>query len=487
MRLTNATLETPPPGVAAPRYRRAAVRPGIVHLGIGAFHRAHQAVYTDAALADDPTWGIVGVSLRSPETCEALGPQDGLFTVVDRDRDGDRFQIVGSVVGCLVAPSDPAAVLSALAAPETRIVSLTVTEKGYCWDAARGELDEDHPDIRRDLANVHRPRTAPGFIAAAVRLRRERGLPPFAVLSCDNLPSNGRTTRAVLARFAELADPALGAFVAEHLACPSTMVDRIVPKTTDADRALVSDRTGYDDAWPVMTERFSQWVIEDRFPLGRPEWDRAGAEFVDDVEPYELMKLRLLNGSHSTLAYLGLLAGHEIVASAIGDERLRAFALALMRNELAPTLSMPSGTDVEGYIGRLIERFDNPAIRHRLIQIASDGSQKLPQRLVRPARERLGRGEPIDRIAVAVAAFIRVWGLAFTGRPEIEPLDPLAGRLRTAIERGASATAGPVAAVLGIGEIFGELGSAPAFAEPVFRAYSRLVAGGPDLAVEGLC
>jgi len=477
-RLGNALLATPPASVAVPRYDRAAVTTGIVHLGLGAFHRAHQAVYTDAVLADDPRWGILGVSLRSPETRDALAPQDHLYTVVARDAAGDRARIVGSLVGGLVAPEDPGAVIAALAAPATRVVTLTVTEKGYCWNAARGELDEEHPDIRRDLGEPERPRTVPGLVVAALRRRRAAGLAPFTVLSCDNLPANGRTTRAVLMRFATLADPGLGAWVAAELPCPSTMVDRIVPATTDADRALVKTLTGYDDAWPLVTEAFSQWVIEDHFPLGRPAWERAGAEFVADVEPYELMKLRLLNGSHSTLAYLGLLTGHGIVAEAVGDARLRPFLMALMRDELAPTLAMPAGADVAGYIGRLIARFDNPAIRHRLIQIASDGSQKLPQRLLKPAAERLARGEPIARIAVAIAAFARVWRLAAAGRAGLAPADPLAARL-------AAAAATPEE-FLAIPEVFGPLAGNPAFVGPVLAALARLEAGGTDAAVAGL-
>ena len=420
------------PGLRLPDYDRAALTPGIVHLGLGAFHRAHQAVFTDAVLAADPSWGIAGVSLRAPGTRDALAPQDGLFSVVARGEGPPDCRIVGSVVRTLVAPEDPEAVIALLAAPATRIVTLTITEKGYCRDAAGTGLDPTHPDIAADLVRRVRPRTMPGLVIAALARRHEQGLPPFAVLSCDNLPANGATTRAVLLQFARLAAPGLVDWLERDLATPSTMVDRIVPATTEADRADLATRFGYADAWPVVTEPFSQWVVEDRFPLGRPAWERAGAIFTDEVAPFETMKLRLLNGSHSALAYLGLLRGPETVAQSMADDRLRHFVGALARDELLPTLRLPVGQDAEAYLASLHRRFANPSVRHGLLQIAADGSQKLPQRLLAAASARLVAGEGVARIGTVVAAWIACWRRVAAGDPRFALADPLADALRRA-------------------------------------------------------
>jgi len=302
-RLSAKTLPHPLP------YDRAAVTPGIVHLGIGAFHRAHMAAYIDDLLARDPRWGIIGASLRRPDTRDALAPQDFLYTLAVRDASGMTTRVIGSVLDILDANTQRAELLALMADPRIRIVSLTVTEKGYCHDPATGALDPSHPDIVHDLAHPEAPVSAPGLIVRAIELRREAGLAPFTVLSCDNLPANGETTRRIVAGFAARRSADLAAYVEANIAFPSTMVDRIVPATTDADRATVRDATGRDDAWPIVTEPFTQWVIEDRFASGRPAFELAGAELVDDVEPFERMKLRMLNGSHSTLAYLGYLAG----------------------------------------------------------------------------------------------------------------------------------------------------------------------------------
>ena len=430
-RLSTSTLGRLPAAVARPGYDRAALATGIVHLGIGASHRAHMAAYTDAVLAGgDVRWGILGASLRSPDTRDALAPQDGLYALAVQDAAGERLQVVGSVTRLLVAPEDPEALLAALSAPETRIVSLTVTEKGYCHAPATGELDERHPDVVHDLAHPGAPRSAPGFVVEALRRRRAAGLPFFTALCCDNLPHNGATLRRVLARFAALRDPALGRAVAEELRCPSTMVDRIVPATTDADRAAIAEALGCEDAWPIATEPFTQWVIEDDFALGRPAWDRAGATFVADVAPYELAKLRMLNGSHSTLAYLGYLAGHETVADTMAAPGFAALVRGLMLEEAAPTLPPVPGLDVAAYADSLVERFRNPALRHRTWQIAMDGTQKLPQRLLGTVRDRLAAGASIDRLALGVAAWMRY----ATGRDErggtIDLRDPLADELR---------------------------------------------------------
>jgi fructuronate reductase len=488
MRLSSSTLAQLPADIARPRYELDAVRVGIVHLGVGAFHRAHQAVYVDDRLAaGERDWAICGASLRSPETRDALAPQDGLYALAVRAADGERLRVVGALRSLLVAPEDPEALLRAMSNPAVRIVSLTVTEKGYCHDPATGTLREDHPDVVADLASPARPRSAPGFLVEALRRRRADGAAPFTVLCCDNLPANGHTVGCVVTRFAALRDKDLARWIEDAVAFPSTMVDRIVPATTDADRAAVAARLGLDDAWPVVTEPFTQWVVEDRFASGRPRLEEAGAELVADVAPYELMKLRLLNGSHSTLAYLGYLAGYETIAETMTDPAFARLVRGLMDEEVTPTLKVPPGADLAGYKRSLLERFANPALKHRTWQIAMDGSQKLPQRLLGTVRERLAAGAPIDRLALAVAAWMRyAAGSDERGQP-IDVRDPLAERLGR-IGRESGLVAERLApAYLAIREIFGDdLPTDPRFTEPVTRALAALIEHGAKKTVERL-
>ncbi|HEY8383824.1 MAG TPA: mannitol dehydrogenase family protein [Microvirga sp.] len=474
-----------PPEVARPAYDRAATGIGVVHLGVGAFHRAHQAVYFDDRLAAGETdWAICGASLRAADTAEALDPQDGLYTLAVKSGGGEKLRVVGALRRLLVAPRDPEALLQALAHPGVRIVSLTVTEKGYCHDPATGLLNEDHPLIRADLMQPNAPQTAPGYLVEAIRRRRAAGLPPFTVLCCDNLPANGRTVGRVVSRLAELANPDLGRFVSGEVAFPSTMVDRIVPATTDEDRAAVAERLGAADAWPVSTEPFSQWVIEDRFSAGRPRLDEAGAELVCDVAPYEIMKLRLLNGSHSTLAYLGYLAGHETVADAIEIPAFRRLILGLMDEEITPTLRVPASADIAGYKRSLLARFENPALRHRTWQIAMDGSQKLPQRLLGTIRDRLAVGAPFPRLALGVAAWMRyVTGIDERGQP-IDVRDPMRDRLRDAAKAGADDPEQLARTLLSLPEIFGDLAQDPRLADPVIAALRSLFARGASRTLE---
>ena len=488
MRLHPDRLDGIAPDVARPRYDRRTLDTGIVHLGIGAFHRAHQAVYTEDVLNRQAgPWGICGVSLRSPDTRDALAPQGGLYTVAVQDGAGQRLRVVGSVTEVLVAPEDPEAVLERLSRPSARVVTLTVTEKGYCHDPATGALNEDHPGIRHDLADPARPETVPGFLVAALERRRRAGIAPFTVLSCDNLPSNGDTLAGILRRFASLRDPDLGRWVEDSVACPNSMVDRIVPATTDETRDAVSRALGCEDAWPVTTEPFSQWVIEDRFPAGRPAWEQVGAELVADVHPYELMKLRLLNGSHSTLAYLGYLAGYQTVSDAIADPAFARLIRGLMDEEVTPTLKVPPGADLGRYKEALLERFANPALKHRTAQIAMDGTQKLPQRLLAPIRERLAAGAGIDRLALGVAAWMRY----ATGRDEqgqpIDVRDPLAPRLAAIAAQAGSGAADLARAYLGMREVFGDdLPQNPAFVAAVEDALARLMNQGARSTVEAL-
>lgn len=457
MRLSAATLGTLPAGIARPAYDLDAVKVGIVHLGVGAFHRVHQAMYADDLIAAGHTeWGICGASLRAPDTADALEPQDGLYTLCVRSGAGDSLRVIGSIRRFLVAPRDPGALVAAMADPAVRIVSLTVTEKGYCHDPASGALDEAHSDIVADLADPTRPRSVPGFLVEALRVRRAAGIAPFTVLCCDNLPANGETVARVTRRFAELRDPNLAAYVAREVAFPSTMVDRIAPATTDADRALVADSIGLTDAWPVMAEPFSQWVVEDNFPHGRPPFEDVGVQMVADVAPFEHMKLRLLNGSHSTLAYLGYLAGYETIADTMADPAFARLVERLQDEEMTPTLHLPPGADVEAYKRALRDRFRNPALRHRTWQIAMDGSQKLPQRLLAAARERLAAGQSITFIALGVAAWMRyVTGIDETGAA-IDVRDPLAARLKALAEGAGGDPAQVALQLLGVREVFGD-------------------------------
>jgi fructuronate reductase len=486
-RLSAARLAQLPPAVARPRYDRAAVTPGIVHLGLGAFHRAHQAVMTEAVLQDGAReWGIVAASLRSPDTRDALAPQDGLYAVATRQDEAESLQVIGALRGLHVAPENPGALLAAMTAPATRIVTLTVTEKGYCHDPATGALDEAHPDIRHDLATPQAPRSAPGFLVEALRRRRVSGTPPFTVLCCDNLPANGATVRRIATRLAALREPGLGAWMEADVAFPSTMVDRIVPSTTPEDRARVAAALGVEDAWPVVCEAFSQWVVEDRFPQGRPAWEIAGATFAADVAPFEHMKLRLLNGAHSALAYLGYLAGHETVAEASNDPVLAGFLHAFWA-EVAPQVPAPPGVVLAEYTAALLARFRNSALRHRTWQIAMDGSQKLPQRLLGTVREALAEGRPIPCLALSIAAWMRyVTGVDERGAP-IDVRDPLLAALQAAAAPGLSDPAALAGRLLGIPAIFGEdLPRHPGFRSAVQAALAELAARGARAAASAL-
>ncbi len=475
-RLSNTKLSHLPGDVERPEYDRFQTKIGIVHLGIGAFHRAHQAVYTDSVLASgDNNWGILGVSLRSGDTRDALEPQDGLYTVATRSGDGDSFRVIGSISGLMVAPENPTSVLDAMSDAAVRIVSLTVTEKGYCYSPASTALDEAHPDIVHDLANPATPKSAIGFIVEAISRRRAKGADPFTLLSCDNLPANGETLRRVVTRFAALRDSELASYISEKVAFPSTMVDRIVPATTEADREMTAEATGLTDAWPIMTEPFSQWVVEDHFPSGRPAWEKFGVTFVKDVDAFELMKLRLLNGSHSTLAYLGYLAGHETVSDVMKAPGFGALIESMMDEEISPTLPPLPGFDLTAYKSQLRKRFRNPALRHRTWQIAMDGSQKLPQRLLNTIRKCIESELPFDRLALGVAAWMRyVTGIDEKGN-EIDVRDPLAAELKKRAANKDNAEE-LVTALIGMDQIFGrDLPENEAFVQLVKAQLAKLM------------
>lgn len=484
-RLSPDMLATLPADVQRPGFDRAALSVGIVHLGIGAFHRAHQAVVNDAAIpaGGDMGWGICGVSLRQPDTRDALQPQQGLYALALRDADAQgqprqRLQVVGSVLELRVAPEDPGTVLARIAAPGTRIVSLTVTEKGYHHDPASGALRTDDADVQHDLAHPEAPRTALGFIVRGLALRHARGLPPITLLSCDNLPANGHLLQGLVLALARQVDPALADWIAQGCSFPACMVDRIVPRTTDADREQVGAALGLHDAWPVMGEPFIDWVIEDRFAAGRPAWEVGGARFVADVVPFELAKLRLLNGSHSTLAYLGSMAGLRTVDEAVREPALRRLIETMMLREIVPTLPDTPGFDLAAYSARIVARYANPALQHRLRQIAMDGSQKLPQRLLGSVRGRLQQGAPIELLSLAVAGWLHyLRGRDEAGVPHTID-DPMAPTLTLLL-----AEAGP-AAVLAHAPVFGDLAGVAAFTEPVLRWLGLLERHGVRAAVQ---
>lgn len=415
-RLSPAHLATLPADVVRPGFDPATLQPGIVHLGIGAFMRAHLVPATEAAIGQsDLRWGIVGVSLRSADTRDALAPQQQLYTLAVRDADEtgrarQRLQIMAAVTELLVAPEQPGAVLARIAAPATRIVSLTVTEKGYCHDPASGRLRLDHPDIVHDLAHADAPRTAIGYIVRGLALRRAAGAGPLTLMSLDNLPANGQVLRDAVLDFARACAHAenstLADWIAEACRFPCSMVDRIVPKTTDADRAAIATTLGAHDAWPVLAEPFFDWAVEDQFAAGRPDWALGGARFVAHAEPWERLKLRMVNGAHSSIAYLGAMAGWRTVDEALAQPALRQHIAALLRDEIEPTLPPLPGLQHAAYRAQLLARFANPALAHRTQQIAMDGSQKLPQRLLGTVRDRLAASAPLPRLALGIAAWL---------------------------------------------------------------------------------
>jgi len=473
-RLDEAALTGLSDDVVRPGYDRTATRTGVVHLGIGAFHRAHQAVMFDDALkSGDLRWGVLGASLRSPGVRDQLNPQDGLYTLVVRDGEREDLRVIGACRSVMVGPEDPAALVAAMADADVHIVTLTVTEKGYRLDPASGELLVEDPDVAADIADIERPRTAPGFIVAALRARRAAGLGPFTVISCDNLPHNGRRIRAGVLAMARAVDSSLAEWIAAEGAFPQTMIDRIVPATTAEDVVRLTARLGVEDQGMVKAEPFTQWVIEDRFAGERPDFAALGVQLTDAVEPWEDAKLRLLNGAHSAVAYLGALSGHEHVHEAVAVPALRAYVEALW-DEAQTTLNPPPGLDVAAYRAELMARFSNSALMHRTRQIAMDGSQKLPQRLLAGAAERLAADQGIEAMALGVAAWMR-WQEGVTEQGETVVVDdPLASRTAELIEASETDEA-QVRALLGLSAVFPtSLAEEPRFVEAVTAAFLAL-------------
>ncbi len=404
-RLSEASLHSARSGTILPTYDRDATRFGIVHIGPGAFHRAHQAYYVDTLLHSDKRWAISALSLKSTGLRDALKDQQGMYTLVELGA-APRARVIGAIRELLVGATDHEAAFARLAARDTRLVSLTVTEKGYCLDA-KNLLDMGNADIVSDLASATPPRSTIGWIVEGLRRRRAAGVPPFAVLSCDNLPENGKVLHRALVAFAQAMDPDLAKWIEAEVVCPRTMVDSITPATDDALRKRALGLTGLLDEWPIQREPFTQWVIEDLPVMRDADWQSVGVTLARDVGVYDRAKLRLVNGPHSTLTYLGLLRGHESVADAMRDEQLAQFVELLMTEDLAPSLGEAPGLDIGHYISAVLARFRNPGIRHLLSQIAWDGSKKLPVRILVTIAEALRAGRPIHRLVMPVAAWMR--------------------------------------------------------------------------------
>ena len=460
-RLNQKLLSKLPKDIKLPAYDRAALKPGIVHLGIGAFHRAHQALYTEAVLNQfGGDWGIIGSSLRSASVRDQLVPQDCLYTLVERSGEGEKLQIIGAVLDTLVGPENPVALVAKMAAANIKIVSLTITEKGYCHDPATGNLNFNHPDIIHDLQHLDKPVSAIGFIIAALKQRFEQQQKAFTVLSCDNLPNNGEVLEKVVVQFAEKISAEFAHWIKNNATFPCTMIDRIVPATTDDDRRDIEARLAIDgesvrDEGMVVCEPFSQWVVEDKFADGRPAWEKVGVLMVEDVRVFEKIKLRLLNGAHSTMAYTGYLSGFQYISEVMEQPAFVNLVKTYMAREAGETVDAPAGFDIESYKQELRDRFSNKALKHRTWQIAMDGSQKLPQRLLETLREQLAGNGHIDILCLGVAAWIRyVSGVDEQGAA-IEVSDPLAKELRAACDANQGNPAGMVNAVVGIQKVFG--------------------------------
>ncbi len=487
MRLNLSSLATLPAHVQRPAYNPASLEVGIVHLGIGAFHRAHQAVYTDDAIAAaGGDWGICGVSLKTPTVRDQLVPQNGLYSVRTVARGPDAWRVVGSVHEVLFSPDQLADVVARIARAETKIVTITVTEKGYCANVAKREPLWDHADIANDLLHANAPVSVLGVLALGLFERfRKRG-EPLTVMCCDNLPENGAVLESLLHHFVQRQYPQIMPWLRDNVRFPSSMVDRIVPATKPEDRTDAATALGVADEGVVRAEPFSQWVIEDNFAGARPAWEKVGAQLVADVRPYEKMKLRLLNGSHSLMAYLGFLAGFETIAETVTNASFARLVDALMV-EAASTLEpfpASANVDVAAYRAQLIERFANPNTGHRCAQIATDGSQKIPQRWLAVASDRLARGLDVSALALATAGWIRyVYGKDEVDIP-ININDPLATEFAAIATKHPYDALSFADAVLRIEPIFGALGRNPAFAAPVKRWVSALFREGALAAVD---
>jgi mannitol 2-dehydrogenase len=438
--LTEETLARLNTGVSGPHYDRRQVTTGIIHIGVGNFHRSHQAMYIDTLMNGGAAmdWGICGIGLQPANASmrDVMAAQDGLYTLVLRHSDGTwEARVIGSIVGYLFAPGHPETAIEKLAAPATRIVSLTITEGGYNLDAVSGEFNASDESVVADLRPGAVPQTVFGMVTEALARRRERGIPAFSIVSCDNIQGNGHVSQRAFTAFARLRDPELASWMTRHVRFPNCMVDRITPQTTEADRAELSRRFGLEDQWPVLCEPFTQWVLEDSFSDGRPPLEDVGVQIVSDVEPYELMKLRLLNGSHQALCYPGYLVGYRLVHEVTSDPLFARFLLDYMTREAIPTLRPVPGIDFCDYANQLIERFSNPEVRDTVARLCANASDLIPKFLLPVIRQQLAARRPFTRAATVVASWARYMeGTGENGEPH-QMDDALAPQLQAAARR----------------------------------------------------
>lgn len=447
--------------IVKPRYNRKAVRHGIVHFGVGGFHRAHQALYTEELLEiggdsqeEIHQWGICGVGLMPQDkTMErVLKAQDGLYTLIERDYQQERLRVVGAITDYILAPGNSEKVLAKLVSPDVKIVSLTITEGGYCYNEATEELDADHPSIRHDLLNPNEPEGIYGFLVEGLYRRKQEGIPPFTIMSCDNIQSNGDITKKMVLAFAQLRDPKLSQWIADYVTFPNSMVDRITPTTTDDDRAGIVSQWEYQDQWPVVCEGFRQWVIEDNFCYGRPPWEQVGAQMTEDVHPYELMKIRLLNASHAAIGYLAFLDGFQYIHEAMADPLFETYIKQLMDREVTPLLSPVPGVDMAEYKQTLIKRFANPSVKDLLIRLCTDGSSRMPKFMLPSIQEQLNQGGPIRLLSLGIAGWFRFLSGVDEKGNAIQINDPMADTLKEQANLGKTNPQ----ALLGIKTIFGD-------------------------------
>jgi mannitol 2-dehydrogenase len=487
VKLSATALDALGNDVVVPGYDRTEVTPGIVHFGVGGFHRAHQAMYLDRLMNDGKAldWGIVGVGVlpQDRRMYDVLSAQDHLYTLVIKHPDGQlEPRVIGSIVDYLFAPDDPEAVLARMTDPATRIVSLTITEGGYHVNQVTGELDVSDPALAADLERGATPGSVFGFIVEALRRRRAAGVPPFTVMSCDNIPGNGHVARKMIAGFAQLKDPATAEFLRTEVRFPNCMVDRITPVTTDADREALASRFGVEDGWPVVCEPFTQWVLEDDFGGLRPPYEEVGVQIVEDVEPYELMKLRLLNASHQALAYLGFLAGYRYAHEVCQDKLFVDFLLAYMDNEGTPTLPPVPGVDLDRYKHQLIERFANPEVRDTLARLCAESSDRIPKWLLPVVREQLAAGRDITRSVLVVASWARYAEAVDEQGQPIEVVDRLRDKL---VERAQHNREDPLV-FISDPDLFGDLASDERFVTPYKAALQSLHEIGARATLEAL-
>ena len=484
VKLSSTALAQLPPGVSKPNYARSHLKAGIVHIGVGNFHRAHQAVYLDDLFnaGFDRDWAIVGAGVREPDVAmrEKLEAQDWLTTVVEQEAGATTVRVTGAMID-FIKLFDVGAMLGALARPEIRIVSLTVTEGGYYISPATQRFDPTHPDIVYDAKHPEAPKTAFGLIAAGLERRRSAGVAPFTVMSCDNIPGNGHVTENAVAGLAELSDPELAAWIRASVAFPNSMVDRITPATTDRERAILRDTYGIEDNWPVFCEEFRQWVVEDKFPAGRPTLEKTGVTFTSDVAPYELMKIRILNGGHAAIAYPAGLLDVHFVHEAMEDAQIATFLETLTRREIIPVVPPPPQVDLDAYRRKVAERFANPKIGDTISRLCLDGSNRQPKFILPTVRDRLAGGASVKGLALVSAMWCRYcYGESESGKT-IPPNDPSWDRLQAAAKPARS----DPRAFLALNDIFGELAENPTYVGAFSDALASLWTQGVRATVAG--